>query len=314
MNFYMGSIKSYSIINLSPTNNSYTLIVTKCTYVNSNMEHNLETFIENQEQTNVDESLSSIKFIPRKYIPKGTISLEHAQQCIFPGEVISPSEKRENLLKLKNECKEWFRNELAKMMVAEIQEKQLSLKVIRNDNTKLVPVRNFEDFLEKVEQDCSHGMMKTIFRVSHGYFDLLNDWQINLEEKYMKEYQFQYSESSYTPHKSKGKGCFEIICAGEKTELVKRIQHAGKRTHGKYITLELPRNNNGGYTKRKLGIFYPEFVKCVERKEGKETTKSRRYRDVRIIFIISIVMLLLLYIHPYIFHSSDFKSSTTGSR
>ena len=247
----------------------------------SSPDHNLETFIEKQVPSHVDESLSNIKFIPRRYIIKETITLEHAKQCIFPGETITPEEKRDNLVTLKKEAKDWFRNELAKIMVAQIQNKQLSFKIIKNDETRVVSVRNFEDFLEKVEQDSSIDMMKIIFHVCHGYFDVNDDWQIRLEEKYMKEYQFQYSESSNTSHKSKGKGCFEIICSGEKTELVKRVQRAGKRTHGKYITLELPRKTNGSYTKRKLGIFYPDFVKYVERKEGTTRKKSRRYNDVR---------------------------------
>ena len=235
---------------------------------------------ENEERPTADELLSSIKFIPRLYVPKGKITIDHAKQCIFPGEKITPEEKLSELTNLKNDAKQWFRNELSKIMVAEIQTKKLQLKIIRNDTTREIPVRNFDDFIEKIEQDSSDDMMRTIFHVSHGYFDLQDDWQLTLEEKYMSEFNFQYSESSTHLHKAKGKGCFEIICCGEKTELVKRIQRAGKRSHGKYITLELPRKHNGGYTKRKLGIFYDEFVKHVHNTEGSVSNRVKRYVDV----------------------------------
>ena len=241
-------------------------------------EHDLGK--ENEEQATADDLLSSIKFIPRLYIPKGKITVEHAKQCIFPGEKITPEEKQAELTNLKNEAKQWFRNELSKIMVGEIQTKKLQFKIIRNDTTREIPVRNFDDFIEKIEQDSSDDMMKAIFHVSHGCFDLRDDWPLTLEEQYMREFKFQYSETSTHLHKAKGKGCFEIICCGEKTELVKRIQRAGKRSHGKYITLELPRKHNGGYTKRKLGIFYNEFVKHVDTDDKPISKKLKRYHDV----------------------------------
>ena len=241
-------------------------------------EHDL--FHENEEQASADNLLSSIKFIPRLYIPKGKITVQHAKQCIFPGEKITPEEKLLELTNLKNEAKEWFRNELSKVMVAEIQAKKLKLKIIQNDTTREISVRNFDDFIEKVEQDSSDEMMRIIFHVCHGCFDLRDDWQSSLEEQYMRDFNFQYSETSTHLHKAKGKGCFEIICCGEKTELVKRIQRAGKRSHGKYITLELPRKHHGGYTKRKLGIFYDEFVKHVNIDEKSISKKVKRYHHV----------------------------------
>ena len=240
----------------------------------------VQTSEEHEEQSKVDDVLFNIKFIPRLYIPKGKLTIEHAKQCMFPGENATVEQKLSDLESLKNDAKEWFRNELSKLMVAEIQDQNLTLKIIKNDTTMTVPVRNFEDFLEKVEQDSSDEMMKIIFEVSHGFFDRKSDWQTVLEDIYMKEFNFQYADISTHTHKSKGKGCFEILCCGEKTELVKRIQRAGKRSHGKYITLELPRRSNGGYKKRKLGMFYPEFVKTIDVDETKISKKTKRYREV----------------------------------
>ena len=241
-----------------------------------------ESIHENEEPATIDESLVGLKFIPRLYIPKAKITLEHAKQCIFPGESITPEDKLVELKRLKSDSKQWFRNEVCKIMVAEIQAKNLTYKIIKNDSTKELPVRNFDDFIEKVEQDSSDTMMQNVFQVCHGCFDLNEDWQLKLEETYMKEFNFQYAESSSFSHKSKGKGCFEIICCGEKTELVKRVQRAGKRSHGKYITLELPRKDNGRYRKRKLGIYFPEFVKTVEVNDGVSQKKPRRYNQVSI--------------------------------
>lgn len=244
----------------------------------------LETFPENEEPPGYDESLSKIKFIPRLYVPKGKITTEHAKQCIFPGENVAPEKKKQDLEFLKNEAKEWFRNELSKLMVAEIQDKQLTLKVIRNDNIMTVPVRNFEDFLEKIEQDNSDDMMKVIFHVSHGFFDQKDDWSVKLGNLFMKEYNFQYANISNHAHPCKGKGCFEMICCSEKTELVKRIQRSGKRSHGRYITLELPKKPNGAYTKRRMGKFYTEFIKTVNVDQTKISKKAKRYRQVCVLF------------------------------
>ena len=239
-----------------------------------NCTKDLDTFYENEEQPAADDILSSVKFIPRLYLPKNKITVEHAKQCIFPGENITPEEKLAELRNLKNDAKEWFRNEISKIMVTEIQSKNLKWKIIRNNTTREISVRNIDDFIEKVEQDSSDEMMRIIFDVSHGCFDLQDDWQLSLEEKYMSQFNFQYSETSTHSHKSKGKGCFEIICCGEKTELVKRIQRAGKRSHGRYITIELPKTSTGGYKKRKLGIFYDEFVKHVNIEEKKLVPKQ----------------------------------------
>ena len=278
-------------------------------YVRNTMNDTKEfdTYHQNEEQPTIDESLSSIKFIPRLYIPKGKITLEHAKQCIFPGETISHEQKLVELKALKNDAKEWFRNEISKIMVAEIQSKDMTLKMIQNDTTREVVVRNFDDFIEKVEQDSSDNMMRNIFDVSHVCFDLQDDWQLSLEEKYMREFKFQYAETSSSSHKSKGKGCFEIICCGEKTELVKRIQRAGKRSHGKYITLELPRKANGGYTKRKLGIFYPAFVKNVDVQEISMSRKTKRYREVSY-YINNIIILFFENLQVITFHCNNLNT------
>lgn len=69
-------------------------------------------------ETNVNDSANTAKvqFIPRQYVQKHKITLQHATDCIFPGEDISPEEKLIYLNKLKSKAKQWFRNEIGKIL------------------------------------------------------------------------------------------------------------------------------------------------------------------------------------------------------
>ena len=220
-----------------------------------------------------EPSISNVQFIPRQYIPKCKISLKHASECIFPGEDVTPEEKLASLNKLKDKAKHWFRNEIGKIFTTLLQNYDVYFKKVIQDEICRFRVRNIEEFILKIEQDSSDEFMKIIFNVCYKYFDININWLQVLEEKFMKEFGFQYVDGNDRPHKGRNKGCFEVLCALEKTELVKRIQRAGKKAHGKYLTIELPRKRDGKYQKRRAAIFYNEFIKCDTTKIGVKNSR-----------------------------------------
>ena len=105
-----------------------------------------------------------------------------------------------------------------------------------------LPVRNMDDFIIKVQQDNSEEFLKVIFQVTYGFFDMKPNWCIELEDEFMRQFKFQYTDRKIGNHPARDKGCFEILASSEKTEIVKRIQRAGKKSHGSYVTLELKKN------------------------------------------------------------------------
>ena len=214
-------------------------------------------------ETNVNDSatVTTVQFIPRKYVPKHKITVQHATDCIFPGENVSPEEKLTSLNELKLKAKHWFRNEIGKIFTNEIQNANLYFKKVIQNEVCNFKVRNIDEFLLKVEQDGTDDFMEVIFNVCYKYFDIKLNWPKELEDKFMKEYNFQYADGQESSHSGRNKGCFEILAAAEKTEMVKRIQRTGKKAHGKYLTIELPRRPDGKYQKRRAGFFYKEFIK-----------------------------------------------------
>ena len=189
-------------------------------------------------ETNVNDSATAtVQFIPRQYVQKHKITLQHATDCIFPGEDISPEEKLICLNKLKLKAKQWFRNEIGKIFTNEIQNANLYFKKVIQNEVCNFKVRNIDEFLLKVEQDSTDDFMQVIFDVCYKYFDIKLNWPKELEDKFMKQYNFQYADSKESSHSGRNKGCFEILAATEKTELVKQIQRTGKKAHSKYLTI-----------------------------------------------------------------------------
>lgn len=133
----------------------------------------------------------------------------------------------------------------------------------------------------KVEQDSTDDFMQVIFDVCYKYFDIKLNWLKELEDKFMKQYNFQYADNHETSHSGRNKGCFEILAAAEKTELVKRIQRTGKKAHGKYLTIELPKRPDGKYQKRRAALWYKEFIKNDSSKVGIKNSRLLARAAVR---------------------------------
>ena len=232
------------------------------------------------------QDLGNVKFIPRKYIPKGKITLEHARRCIGVGENLKPEEKLVQLNQIKDQAKQWFQHETKKLVTEQIQLKNLFYKKVIGQEIRKFPVRNLTEFEFLIEQDSSEKMMKIIFDVTYGYFDRNFDWNLELETKFMLIQAYQYSQSKTVQHRSKEKGCFEILCSAEKTEIVKRFQRVGKRSHGRYMSIERPKKQNGQYSKRRPGVWYSDFVKTDTSQLGKVSNTSRQCQVRRTKFIL----------------------------
>ena len=237
---------------------------------------NLPEHIDTECEAGLIQDLGTVKFIPRKYIPKGKITLEHARRCIGVDENVTAEERLVELNRVKDQAKQWFRHETKKLMTEQIQLKNLFYKKVIGQEICKFPVRNIPEFEFLIEQDSSEKMLKTIFDVTYGYFDTNFDWNLELETKFMLTQGYQYSQSKNIQHRSKEKGCFEILCSAEKTEIVKRFQRVGKRSHGRYMSIERPKKQNGQYQKRRPGVWYSDFIKTDSSKLGNVSSTSRR--------------------------------------
>ena len=215
--------------------------------------------------TNVDKSNTGIdpkiSFVHRRYIPKQKITKTHAAKCIAPEEDITIDEKLLQLNKIKKDAKEWFRHEIAKIFTTQLQKYDLFYEKILNHKIVHIPVKSLDDFYKKVEQDETDEFLEIVFQITYQYFDKNEDWNRNLEQRFMSIHGLKYTEPNKTQHRARDKGCFEVLACGEKTELVKKIQRIGKRTHGTYLTINLGKRDNGKHIKRKPGIFYKAFIK-----------------------------------------------------
>ena len=238
-----------------------------------------DTLLPDDDRENVQNDLTSVTFVPRKYITKSKITLEHANRCINVGEEITLEEKAKQLELIKDQAKQWFRNEIGKLITNIIQQKDLTYNRVILKQIRRFPVRNLDEFTYRIEQDASDEFMKILYEVSYGFFDENPDWSLDMEADYMKRHRFQYSECKTIQHRAREKGCFEILCCQEKTEVVKRFQRISKRCNGKYVSITLDKNKNGRYTKRMKGRFYEDFIKYDEKAiGGKISTITRQYQ------------------------------------
>ena len=63
--------------------------------------------------------------------------------------------------------------------------------------------------------------MEIIYNITYKYFDDNDLWSLKMERKYMELFKFQYTESKPLPHRTREKGCFEILACGEKNRVGK---------------------------------------------------------------------------------------------
>ena len=73
-----------------------------------------------------------------------------------------------------------------------------------------------DDFIIKVQQDNSEEFLKVIFHVTYGFFDMKPNWCIELEDEFMRQFKFQYTDRKIGNHPARDKGCFEILASSEK--------------------------------------------------------------------------------------------------
>ena len=96
------------------------------------------------------DNISKIHFIPRKFIPKSKITFDHARKFLVPGEDGSAETKLEELNQTKKDAKEWFRNEVSKIVTVQIHLYRLTYKILLNCFHENVPVTSIDTFLLKV--------------------------------------------------------------------------------------------------------------------------------------------------------------------
>ena len=215
--------------------------------------------------SNIDASFTqniTYKYVSRKLIPKGKITLEYAKRCLTLDESGKlPTQKLEELKLLKRCSRDYFRNEVEAMMIDECQTQGINCSENQNIEESKRLVTNMTALRLTIKHNYSHSYFLKLFQVSTGIFDRNDDWAKNLEKKYMNGKGLRYTETSRSTHASRDKGCFKILAWNVKSEIIKQFQAIGRANHGFYLTLNLPNDEKGKRVQREKGKWYDAFIK-----------------------------------------------------
>ena len=202
------------------------------------------------------------KYISRKLIPKGKLTLDYAVKCLTVDETgKTPKQKLEELMVLKRCARDYFKNEIEAMIIDESQIQEIFCYEEEKKEGHKRLVTNMSSLRATIKHRYSKSFLEKLFQVSIGVFDRQEDWAKKMENDYMQEKGLKYNVQSQSDHAGRDKGCFEILASNVKSEIVKQFQAIGRTTHGYYLTLELPKDRGGKRVQRKKGRWYDDFVK-----------------------------------------------------
>jgi hypothetical protein len=140
--------------------------------------------------------------------------------------------------------------------------KKHQIKHPTDTSTTITTLRQLEDAWAEDE-----SLAEKVWWVLLGEFDKWKDWDLELEEELMKEYQWEYVGVSAMSRSKRQKGCVAKLVVWQKALIVKYVNAATIRpgSHGKSVNLTQPREmisaNGGKQFRRKKGVFYPWMVR-----------------------------------------------------
>jgi hypothetical protein len=126
-------------------------------------------------------------------------------------------------------------------------------------------------------------LAERVWWVLFGEFDKWHDWDLELEEAFMKEYEWTYIGFSEKTRTKRQKGCVAKVIVWQKAQLVKYVNWATLRSggHGKTVSVTQPKiftATQGGKQqfRKKKGIFYNWMV-CAHETHHAESTESETH-------------------------------------
>ena len=242
--------------------------------------------------------MAEIIYIPRGYIPRNFISVEHAEKCIEPGENITTEEKRNKIIEIKRDAKDWFSDEIKTIILISVRKHRLSYMKVIKGKIERKCVSQFKEVREVIKQNTSIDFMEKLFYVLYGWFDENESWSRDLEKRYMEENCYNYTRDRSSSHTARDKGCFEPLATAIKSDYVKSYQDIGKKNHGRYLSISTPSVEGWTRNKRILGKFYKEFVRSKygqEHYDNLTTNNDMVSYNYFIIFVYFILFYCSLY-------------------
>ena len=160
----------------------------------------------------------------------------------------------------RNLVKGWTKTKIVEKIMSFTKKHQIQHP--EDTSTTITTLRQLEDAWAKDE-----SIAEKVWWVLLGEFNKWNDWDLELEEAMMKEYQWEYIGLSAMSRSKRQKGCVAKIVVWQKAVIVKYVNAATLRpgSHGKSVSLTQPREmiaaNGGKQFRRKKGMFYPWMVR-----------------------------------------------------
>ena len=208
------------------------------------------------------ENIIPYKLVSRKVIPKEKLTLDFASRSLTVEETrITVAQKNQELKDLKQCSRDYFRKEIEALMLNESQSLGLYCYDVKYKQLGKRLVKTMSGLRVATQQNYSNAFFQKLFQVMFGIFDQDEKYFLNLEMKYMNEKRIQYNDITKSAHRSRDKGCFEILAWNVKSEIVKQLQLLGKKSHGYYVSLQLPKLVNGKRMQREKVKYYEEFIK-----------------------------------------------------
>ena len=108
-------------------------------------------------------------------------------------------------------------------------------------------------------------LAKEVWHAVFGEFDSWKNWEIALEDEFMNQYKWEYSGFANKKRDLRQKGCIAKVMSWQKNQLVKCVNYATGKTHGKKVTVTQPpplaKTDEGKQRRRKIGEFHDWSVK-----------------------------------------------------
>ena len=174
----------------------------------------------------------------------------------------------EMLITQKDAVKGWAKTKLIKKLI--VFAKKRNIPHPTDTTTTMTSLPQLEEAWASNEV-----LAESIWWVLFGEFDMWHNWEVELEEAFMKEYKWVYIGFSEKKRNKCQKGCVAKVIVWQKAQLVKYVNWATLRSgsHGKSVSVMLPQNitaTQGGKQKfrRKKGTFYEWMARAHERQNA----------------------------------------------
>ena len=221
------------------------------------------------------ETAAATRIVPKDYIPRDSITREHAALKCARTENIN--EVLQDMETMKRDITQYGQINVHRIMLEVSQKRNVTSRYKKDGKCMLfLELRHrWRDWKPEEEPE----LRKDFFHIAVGHFDLYKGWADELEEKFMEEHGLAYEVEQYqedsASHRKKRKAepFVKRIIHKCRVDAVIELFYFGKSTHGWYINS----TNKGGPQgfRRLAGKYDDAFIhnKKGRTKDGKWNCK-----------------------------------------